>query len=263
MTESYNDIIKDLEIYKKSLICLYNSFQPQEHNNIIHILSKEGLTNVIKFLIKNCCVNVLSQDDIKMTPIHYAARYGQFETLQYLISQLTNKDNIDTYDLIGRTPLHLAIMNNKDNCLNIIDLLISSGANMYLKTNSNKTILCLACEYGRLDIVKHLIEFYKYEIITYDNMKSPLEYAVEYSNYEIAKYLISNTNINPIISKDIARYALFYTINKNDIDNLKFLINVLNIDHKIKNYNNQSAIYVAAKKGFLNIVDYLYNLNKD
>lgn len=60
-------------------------------------------------------------------------------------------------DYAGRTMLHLAAMSNSVKCCKY---LLSCGARITNKTKDGRTALHIACQYGNLDIVKSIINFF-------------------------------------------------------------------------------------------------------
>ena len=88
--------------------------------------------------------DVNEKDDKGMTPLHYAAYYGQREVAKVLIAKGAN---VNATDASGQTPLHLAA---KFGSKYVPELLIAAGADVNARDNAGNTPLHYAA--GRLGI---------------------------------------------------------------------------------------------------------------
>ena len=84
-------------------------------------------------------------DDQGRTPAHYAASAGGLDALKVLAH---NDVDVNSRDIVGFVPAHLAAANNKCSCL--VFLLGSGLAKMEVRDRSGKSLLhvvrdCLAC----------------------------------------------------------------------------------------------------------------------
>jgi len=75
-------------------------------------------------------------------PLHYSAKYGQVATMEYLLEQGCDKEEIDSD---GYSPLHLAAIRGR---LQAVVLLMRWGAKIEAKTNLGELPLDLASANG-------------------------------------------------------------------------------------------------------------------
>lgn len=73
---------------------------------VLHYASSQGITEVVRILLKTGCFDVDVRDIDNKTPLHYAALNGADEVFQMLVE---NKADIDALDAVGATPLHFAV----------------------------------------------------------------------------------------------------------------------------------------------------------
>ena len=97
------------------------------------------------------------QDDLR-TPLHLAAHCGELEAAQVLIE---HKADVDSQDDGGHTPLHLLLGNTDHNDDDILDLarsLLEHTSDVDIRMTNGLTQLHMAAFYGRLEIVRMLLD---------------------------------------------------------------------------------------------------------
>ena len=107
----------------------------------------------------------------KMTPVHYASRYGKNVT-----------ENCDDYD------------SDSDTGLNVLKMLIKYGGDSMAKDIYNLTPLHHAAMRGNIKIVEHLVKECEVDINARDKMGStPLHIAATYRNVEVVRTLLEHS----------------------------------------------------------------------
>ena len=234
------------------------------------------------------------QTNEKYTLLHCAACNNNYELIEYL---LRNKMYIDInqIDSLGRTPLHIAL--NFSSNLNVIKLLLESGAD-YKKKTKEIQITCLMCAASNenLDVLKYVIKNKIYEDInevdysklnvlhyaakynknveafnllinegcklTSENSISIINFAIYNHNLELLKFILSkNKNININEYDKIGFTPLLIAIrDKGNIEIIDFLIKRgSDISLKTRDGNQDSILHLAIKSNSLEYVDYLIN----
>lgn len=103
----------------------------------------------IDYLISNgACVNV--QNEHYGTPLHYAARFGNMETINLLISKGGVVD--------AKTMLHAAAENITESGLKIVKYFVAHGGGVNIKDNDGDTPLHHAASNPNTAILQYLIE---------------------------------------------------------------------------------------------------------
>ena len=94
----------------------------------------------------------------KDTPLHAAARNGNWNICKILLEHKANLDSLNTYN---STPIHLAVSTGD---INIFNLLLGWGANVYTKKEYDETSLHIAAAYGHLNLCQILLHDYNFDV---------------------------------------------------------------------------------------------------
>lgn len=123
----------------------------QENNeglNVLHMSIKGNQLSAFVYLKEIYNLDINKGDNLKRTPLHYAAMFGYDSILQLILCY--QETDINIQDINGQTPLHLAIIHNKDKISKkllqknanskIEDYLNSKTPEMYALSNINNKI---------------------------------------------------------------------------------------------------------------------------
>ena len=259
-------------------------FMPVHSQDIFEAVKSNNM-EMLQKIIKKDSSTIFLTDELKRTPLHWAARGVHFELVKYLvennadinakdINQITpiasitarnhlsaleyllkNGANPNVMDFEGDTPLHYAAASGQ---LRTAQLLIENGASVHIKNSYERTPLVIAArESGNLEMVKLLIK-YGSDINEKDNgQNTALTLAAWRGHKDIVDYLILMNAEVPITgfkAKDLFEYAL-----SKKLSNLYSTI--LNKGGQIDSLiiKGHTALHLASKGGAVVIIEDLIN----
>ncbi|CAK9301860.1 unnamed protein product [Gordionus sp. m RMFG-2023] len=159
-------------------------------DTLYHRAAKEDCLDLLK---RSNTKDLNSPDHNGMTPTHWAAFYGNIDSLRIIAGK---SGDIEKPDKIGNTAMHYASMNGHLNC---VSFLVSFSANLWALNNEYKTALDLAALRDHYIIVKYLDTKISQRIgidgskVTRLKAKSLKEAS---KRIKSSKYLHSNKSIN-------------------------------------------------------------------
>ncbi|XP_046346164.2 ankyrin repeat domain-containing protein 50-like [Haliotis rufescens] len=155
-------------------------------SNVLHVACFKGHVDVVKYLLSQDTVDVNSRGWKKRTPMMRAAEKGHKEIVELLVNK--GADLSLAYNTAGSNVLHLACFNGhvdvvkyllSQDTLNVnsrglmkrtpmmraaekghkevVELLVSKGADASLVDKSGNNILHLACQRGQMEVVKYIV----------------------------------------------------------------------------------------------------------
>lgn len=138
-------------------------------------------------IIKTLGIDSTWSDSDQWTLLHYAAREGHIETVEYLIEAGVPL-NAKTQD--GWTALHLVVVNNN---LKLTKLLLSKPVQINARTNKLKTPLYLAAKEGHFKIVELLLEISELDLnLSSTKQITPLQIARKKHHLKICNLLLEH-----------------------------------------------------------------------
>ncbi|KAG8181980.1 hypothetical protein JTE90_014359 [Oedothorax gibbosus] len=172
----------------------------------MHRAAREGDLKEVKDLY-NQGVPVESRDGDNYTPLHWAARRGRYEVVEYLISR--NCD-LNPRENLGRTPALLAAYVGWQTQSDVLWLLIRNGADVKCGDSENWTLLHRVSERNWVRLAQHILETVQVDVnVAMANGQTPLMIAARQGCFEVAALLIrSGANVNCIDNR--RRTALHY-----------------------------------------------------
>ena len=130
-------------------------------NTALHgIISRGGKIEDVRFVIEELGADIEAKNHLNETALHCAITAGRVDIVHLLVEN--HNANIHAIAANGKTPLHYAtnIFREKDSVrLEIIQILVSKGANVGALDSSNHTPLRSACYEGRLSVINFLLSF--------------------------------------------------------------------------------------------------------
>ena len=236
----------------------------------IHMAASAGHLEIVTFIIDNLQDQNQSADSRRidavsqptfgdpvcnprkedgLTPLHFAALNGHFETCKFIINLVENKNPGDIY---GCTPLHGAA---KGGNIEIYKLIMENLVDKNPGNNYGSTPLHVASRYGHLEIIKLIMHHLQNKNPGNNNGNTPLHVAVKIGNLEIVKFHVNNLGVN--ILGDDDSYTLLHSAAKyGNLTVCKLLIK----HSKAKNSadrNGWTPLQYAAKNGHFAICELL------
>ena len=210
-----------------------------------------GSLNVTKYLIhKNECDPKANEWFV----LHQAVKH--INIVRYLITEC-NCDPMVT-DKDGKTVLHYAV---EQNHVIVVEYIILTGKcdSILAAKKYGNTVLLFASANGSLNVAKYLI--HKHECDPKAIEWSILHQAVKHVN--IVKYLVTECNCNPMVTDNNGKTVLHYAVEQNHSDVVEYLVLTGKCDPILaaNKYGNTVLIY-ATFSGLLDVVKCLLHKHK-
>ena len=229
-------------------------------DSALAIACKKGNLEIVENLLRKSGVDLNIQfGKSKNTLLHYASKGGNLEIVKYL---LENHADIDVNLLNDDGDSALVIACKKGNLEIVENLLRKSGVDLNIQFGKSKnTLLHYASKGGNLEIVKYLLES-RADIdvnLLNDGGDSAVSIAAKRGNWSIAKLLLRKFEVDVNLSYGRRKNTLLhYASKKNTLEIVKYLLeNHADIDISLCNSSDKSAISIAAKRGYWEIVKLL------
>ncbi len=184
--------------------------------------------------------------------IHDVAQQGDIDRVKELIEE--NPELVNTPDDASQTPLHLAVAGGQTE---IVELLISKGADVNALNTVNQSIMLYAAYFGNAEIAEMLIT--KGARLNDQDAfgRAPLHYAARQHNYEATALLIEN-KAEIDIRDNIGETPLHFAIRWGYDDIAELLIDG-GADLSITTEDGKTYLHLASIKGFPAVTELLVN----
>ncbi|XP_051158715.1 ankyrin-1-like [Leptopilina boulardi] len=232
--------------------------EDEDGKNVFHLFMyrtpvDDECRRILRYLLKNCPITVTSTIT-NLSPIHYAAKYGNTQMIRLLL--LIDKNQVNnTTKYMKYTPLHFATERGH---MDVIYLLLENLAKVNAKTINNESALSLAVKLRLQPIVQILLKYYNENLNSLKEEKMLIYNAV--MSREICMlefFLIQGLDPN-IIEEKSKMTPLLLAIEQNCLNSVILLLNYganLKIIHSIDGY---SVLHFAIKN--IEIFTYLLKI---
>lgn len=266
--------------------------------NILHLLAYSESSNSSEYLemivttIEDVSINVVTDDEYKMTPLMCACLMGNVANAEILIKYGAD---VNAFGDSRMTALHWG-----GDIPEIVELLVENGANVNAKTSGGRTPLMFIAADGNVDIARNLIEHgamindkdnYGSSAIIFasgeplrsgvppnvnlDFIELLIEHGVDVNSQDltgmtplmvacreghkmiVTSFLENNANID--MQDNNGRTALFYAAYNNYTEILKILVHYES-DTNITDTEGHNAFYYAKKGKCKDAAEYLGSL---
>jgi ankyrin repeat protein len=243
----------------------------------------EGSLHKVKYLIEKRNANVCVCNKTRNTPHHYAAKSGELRLIAYLFKRFGNRCNIRNDE--GESPLITAAVNRQ---WPTVIKLSRMHANLHAKKHNGMTVLHIASEQGKVEVVAWLLQkrfsvdkrtaagnsvvhiacqngalpllkYFSETCVNFDVINrsgdSPLHFAVLHNHADIVEYLLNkNVNVNQQNSEDSA--PLHIAVKNSRLDIVKVLVDG-GADVTLHDIQHRTPLYLALEYGNEELIGYL------
>ncbi|WP_341811169.1 ankyrin repeat domain-containing protein [Wolbachia endosymbiont (group A) of Oxytorus armatus] len=248
---------------------------------LLSAVKNGDLNKVEDFISQGTSLEV--KDSNGNTLLHYASQNDHLEVVEYLIKKgaslkAKNKD--------GKTPLDLALQKNyisiieflkktqldldeellatvKGDDLNRVKALVSQGASLEAKDNSNNTPLHNACNNGHVKVVEYLIQEGDRLKAKNKDGEAPLHVAVQHDGtLEVIEFILSRdlSGINDITNN--GKTPLHLAIREDKPNTVQLLLRK-GANIAVKDKNGKTSLDLAKQEDYTNIVEMIEEVQSD
>jgi len=221
---SFKNIIEH-DMKKQSPILNVNYIFPNTKETFLDIASKNGLTEFVKFLLRQDAKPNRVNELHNRAPIHFATEGGYVDTLAALLAESTINPNLEAGQ---QTALHIAVRKNDLICA---DLLLENGASASIPNSKGLTALHLAAMKGQRDMAELILKKSRQcpDVDTYKDYNDqttreviqqmlpgislPLEHENREVNvHDLKYYLIANDETNFLKNMEFVKIEILHSI---------------------------------------------------
>ncbi|XP_046337772.2 ankyrin repeat domain-containing protein 17-like [Haliotis rufescens] len=255
------------------------------HDTLLHLACKGGNVGVVKFVLSLGMLSINSRGWKKMTPVMLAANKGHKEVVELLVSKGAD---VSLLDKGHDTLLHLACKGGNVEVVKfvlslgmqsinsrgwqemtpvmlaadkgykeVVELLVSKGADVSLLDKGHDTLLHLACKGGNVEVVKFVLSLGMLSINSrgWQEM-TPVMLAADKGHKEVVELLVSKGADVSLLDKGHDT-LLHFACRGGNVEVVKFLLSLDMVDINARNSKSQTAANIATSRGRRDIIDLL------
>lgn len=173
-----------------------------------------------------------------------------------IVSFLLKKMDPNVCDRNGNSSLAIACLNDN---IEMIELLIKNGGDIYSTNSKGITPLDIACQKNLIKVVECILK-YDPNIEKYNkNLETPLAISLRYQNMNIVNLLLDKGALINCIGMN-GNTPLTRAVFNNQYDTILFILNHGG-DPMICNVNHENALFIACKHNYLALAQLLIQHN--
>ncbi|XP_067653298.1 putative ankyrin repeat protein RF_0381 [Haliotis asinina] len=212
--------------------------------------AKKGRKDVVEFLMRKGA-NMSLVDQRGWNILHAACWGGDVETVKYVLSQ---KININSLDLLRRTPVILASRKGRKE---VVHLLLSEGADVSLVTKRGDNFFHAACLGGYVEMVKYVLTLDDVDINSRGcNEKTPVMMAAENGHKDVVEVLV-NEGANKSLVDTNGNNILHAACRGGNMKLVKYVVSQGAVDINARNTLGDTAADIAKKHRLFDILHLL------
>ncbi|XP_048250462.1 ankyrin repeat domain-containing protein 50-like isoform X5 [Haliotis rufescens] len=192
------------------------------------------------------------------TDLHLACKKGDLDRLTCILSE--SLVNLNIRGQYGRTPLMMAAEKGHRQ---VIDLLVTQGADVSLVDYDRNDILHVACLGGHVDLVKYVLSKKVADINSRGhNGRTPLMKAAQKGHRQVFDLLVTQGADEFLVDEnrnDILHFACL----GGHVDMVKYVLSQEVADINSRGHNGRTPLMVAAEKGHRQVFDLLMREGAD
>lgn len=262
----------------------------RENQSLLHIASYNGRMMVVKHLCQKYPTMITDLDKDKSSALHYAARGGNKDILQYLVDYGLDPESctqsgstilhLAAYD--GNTDMILHICSQYPQLINILDAtghtaahyaagsgevpvllnILKYGTNPSSRSSNGSTLLLKAAYNGKIEMVQYLCEEYPELISMSDAFGcNVLHYAACAGNTDLVKYVI-NLGVDPQSRTNDGHTILHVAAFHGQIDLAKHICQTYPELLDVKDNNGKTAEQTAKDHNRNDVVQFFGSLRE-
>ena len=241
-----------LETYKLDL-----QMTDDNGRSVLHSVSEDGNLELFQYLIEKGS-DVYRRKRDGMNCLDIAAANGCLRLCKMLLD--TYKLDLPMIDDNGCSVLHFAARAGN---LELVQYLIEKGSDVYRQKRDGMNCLHIAAEDGHLRLCKVLLEIYNVDLqMSDDDGWSVLHFAAKAGNIELFQYLIDKGS-DVYRQKGDGMNCLHIAALNGHLRLCKVLLEIYNVDIQMIDDNGLSVLHSAAKGGNVELFQYLIDKGSD
>ncbi|XP_067660340.1 putative ankyrin repeat protein RF_0381 [Haliotis asinina] len=195
--------------------------------------------------------------------LYNASEFGDFSRVNTILSQ--GRINTDCQDWIGRTAVMCAALKGH---LEVVQLLVTKGANVNLIDKFANNILHLACLGGDVDVVKYILsQDMAYIDGRAQRGRTPMMLAAENGHKEVVELLVGEGADMSLVDKQRDN-ILHCACRGGDLEGghlevVTYIVSQNKVDINSRGWKQKTPVMVAAEMGKKDVVEFLVEHGAD
>ena len=227
----------------------------------LHSAARSGNFDEVKELLENEQYSVNCTDSSGQTPLHCACKKRHLDVVKALVAEF--QADLTIQDSDGRTALMLAARSGDDEIGNVLiaqAVLCGQLSSLGLKCKTGRTALHYACQGGSVSLFQTLIREHKADVnVRDDKNDTPLNVAGFCGKAEVALSLINEFGCDPNVRGQFGRSVLHDACQGGSVSLVQTLIREHKADANDRDDDNNTPLNVAAFSGKSDIALSLIN----